>query len=97
MTPCTAPGCTREARARGLCTTHYRRTLRSKRPDLTAPVRRRDLVTVCGLRLTPECAARLEREAKDRGLPLYRVTADVLETWAAKKNTKAREGNHADD
>lgn len=81
---CSAPDCPHHAVAKGLCATHYRRQLRAgkRKADLAVPVRRRDLVRIAGPRVTPECAAALEREARNHGVPVYRVAADVLEEWA---------------
>ena len=85
---CTAPACTRPARAAGHCSAHYQRARRLARgeaaPEMAAPVGAELMERIAGPRVTPACASALRGEARRRGEPVYRVAGDVLEEWARR-------------
>ena len=74
---CSAPRCSRPARAKSLCATHYQRQRRGG--DLSQPVQPRGLTLVGELRVSPRCAERLDRMGGGSRVAAARA---VLEAWA---------------
>lgn len=83
---CSVSGCDKLERARGLCTTHYRRLQRGT--DLEAPLERRegDLVQVPGAKLKKKDFERLKRLASSEDLSVYAYVVKILEEFIAKKS-----------
>ncbi len=85
-------GCGRPAYARGLCQTHHRQHLELGRTRAIRPYRPRAANTVkfAGLRLTPRCAATLERYASSKGLARGAAIAELLEQWVTRRKRRRR-------
>ncbi len=77
MATCTGPACDREARAEGLCLSHYKQRRRGR--PLT-PLRTEPGVKLPGLTVSQRCAAKLEAH----GPTAYEAAREVLEGWAKR-------------
>jgi hypothetical protein len=82
---CGVRGCGRAIYAAGHCQTHYRQQLATGelRPIRLYRKRMEGTVKLGGLRLSPGCAEKLEREAEAKGLSISATIADILEGWHA--------------
>jgi hypothetical protein len=82
---CSESECGRPAYARGLCQTHHRQWLTTGKTKPIRPYRAREPGTVkfSGLRLTKDCAQKLERDARRKRISRSSVIAEVLEQWHA--------------
>jgi len=92
---CTFPKCDRSRYSRDYCQTHSRQFLTTGKLKPVRHYRPRTPGTVkfAGLRLSPECAARLDELAEQRGHSVGATIADVLERAVVKrrKPTAARQ------
>ena len=82
---CVAGDCDRPIYVGGHCQTHYRqlRATGELKPIRLYRTRTEGTVKLGGLRLTPACAAELQREAEAKGLSISAVIVDILEGWHA--------------
>jgi len=89
---CREARCGRRIYARGLCQTHHRQLINTGKVGSIRPYRPRSLETVkfAGLRLTSNCADRLEAYAEDRGIARGAAIADILELWNEKRRRESR-------
>jgi len=84
---CKVPECGRRNYTQGLCQTHSRqaRTTGTIKPIRRSRRRFQGTVKFAGLRLSPDCARRLNGLAEERGLSVGATIADVLETAVLKR------------
>ncbi len=84
---CSFQGCGRNARALGLCQTHYKqkRKLGTLRPIKPKRQGREGTVRYAGLSLTEACAAAIDKLAKKEGVAPNAIITDILEAWAARQ------------
>jgi len=89
---CRVRSCGRRTYARGLCQTHHRQLLQTGKVGTIRPYRPRSLQTVkfAGLRLSENCADRLEAYAEQRGIARGAAIADILEAWNEKRRKESR-------
>ena len=83
--PTTCTICDKPARAKGYCWAHYQRARRGV--ELEAPLRDRDRPVV-STRVARETKNALDTAANERGVPLYRVVAEILDAWAGVKRRR---------
>lgn len=81
---CNAPGCGRAARAKGLCTTHYRRQTRGA--SLEGPVQARDATPKANLtvRVPDNLRGLLQARADKAGHDLADEVRSALEYWVKR-------------
>lgn len=82
-TTCTI--CDKPARAKGLCWAHYMRARRGA--DAEAPLRERDRPSIT-TRVARETKTALERAAREKAIPVYRLVAEILDGWAGVRRKK---------
>jgi hypothetical protein len=89
---CTVRGCGRRSYARGLCQTHHRQLLQTGKVGTIRPYRPRSGETVkfAGLRLSDDCAEKLESYALRHGIARGAAIADILEAWNKKRREEAQ-------
>lgn len=88
---CKVAGCTKAARARGMCTTHYRRWRREG--DLEAPVQERnadDPMSNYTVRLPDSLRAAVEAMAAKAGRDMGAEVRAALEAWTAPAKRRAK-------
>jgi hypothetical protein len=90
---CTVRGCGRRGYARGLCQTHHRQLLQTGKVGTIRPYRPRSGKTVkfAGLRLSDDCADKLESYAERHGIARGAAIADILEAWNKKRREEKQE------
>ncbi len=94
---CSVEGCGRDARARGLCQTHYKHLRKHGETRPINPKRqgREGTVRYAGLSLTEACAAAIDAVAKAENVAPNAVITDIIETWARRQKPAPRGGKPA--
>ncbi len=83
-TNCSHPNCTKPARAKGLCTTHYRRQLRGSTGTRAA----KGEATQISIRLSRETEAQLRELAKQLSMAPAKLARDCMEMGIRELRTR---------
>jgi len=80
---CSFEGCGRREYSGGLCQSHHRQSRAGQALIPVHPYHKRPEPTVkfSGMRLSPRCAERLEREARTKHLSNGALICEILELW----------------
>lgn len=77
---CTAPGCSRQSRAGGLCHAHYQQRARGR--ELRAIDARVARIRLSSVRVSEATAAALLEAGRTTGDPASVAASRILESWA---------------
>ncbi len=83
---CCVVDCGRKVSAQGLCATHRRQLERMGTFHPIRPHRspRKGTVRLAGLSVSRDCARKLERFVRERGLTMNAAITDIIEAWAVR-------------
>ena len=89
---CSVDGCFRPVYARALCESHHRQFVTTGKCGPIRPyrTRREGTVKYSGLTLTSDCALKVDRLARDKGLSRSAAIATILEQWTDSQVARSR-------
>jgi len=83
-TECMGPGCTRKAKVRGMCDSHYRQWHRGGGAPLKPLEPRRPAKRRATVRLEADDVAKLDAKAQAQGTSRYQALADAVKAGLKK-------------